>query len=116
MYVLEGELAIFLDGNWNRARAGTAMLLPRGVEHSFAVITAPARVLTILAPAGYEDWYREHPNGALGHGAGKSTVERFVAVAARYGCEVTGPHPGRPPSESAGANVTPRCAAIVPGP
>jgi hypothetical protein len=25
-----------------------------------------------------------------------TNIERWVATAARYGCEVTGPHPGRP--------------------
>jgi hypothetical protein len=48
-------------------------------------------VLVTYAPAGFEGFYRELPEG-FGAGKGES-LERCVATAARYGCEITGPHP-----------------------
>ena len=92
LYVLEGELAVFCGGTWTRTPAGTAVVLPRGAEHSFAVLSRRARVLTMFAPAGFEAWYRDA--GTVIPWSGE--IEYIVATAARYGCEITGPHPGRP--------------------
>jgi hypothetical protein len=62
--------------------------LPR-VEHAHVVATELARMLVFVVPAGFEGFYREV--GALG--ASPLDVERLVATAARYGCEITGPTP-----------------------
>ena len=92
LYVLDGELAVYCGGTWTPTPAGTAVVLPRGTEHSFAVLSSRARVLTMFAPAGFEAWY-----GAMGTVLPWSgEIEHIVATAARYGCEITGPHPGRP--------------------
>ena len=88
LYVLGGELAVCLGAEWRRVPAGQAVLLPRGLEHGFAVVGEEARVLTVLTPAGFEGFYRELTGAA-------SDLERLVATAARYGCEITGPPPGR---------------------
>ena len=92
LYVLDGELAVYCGGTWTHTPAGTAVVLPRGTEHSFAVLSSRARVLTMLAPAGFEAWYRDV--GTVLPWSGE--LEHIVATAARYGCEITGPHPGRP--------------------
>ena len=91
LYVLDGELAICLGGEWRRVPVGAAILLPSGIEHAVAVAGAAARVLTVLTPAGFEGFYRELAGAA-------ADLDRLVAVAARYGCEITGP-PGRPPPD-----------------
>ena len=83
LYVLDGELAICLGGDWCRVPAGGVILLPRGVEHAVAVVGAAARVLTVLTPAGFEGFYRELASAA-------PDLDRLVATAARYGCEITG--------------------------
>jgi hypothetical protein len=59
------------------------------------VLSETARVLTMFAPAGFEAWYGEVRTAAPWSGA----VEHIVATAARYGCEITGPHPGRPSTD-----------------
>ena len=92
LYVLEGELAIFCGGSWTRALAGVVVVVPRGTEHSFAVLTRTSRILTMFTPAGFEGWYGEVSIAAPWSGA----LEQVVVAAARYGCEITGPHPGRP--------------------
>ncbi len=90
LYVLEGELAVCLGGEWRWVPAGGAILLPRGVEHAVAVVGEEARVLTVLTPAGFEGFYRELAGAA-------PDLDRLVATAARYGCEITGPPPAPVP-------------------
>jgi quercetin dioxygenase-like cupin family protein len=89
LYVLEGELIIYRAGTAVYAPVGAAVVLPRAIEHSFVVLTATARVLTMLAPAGFEAWYGEAEATTLWNG----DLDRIVATAARYGCEITGPRP-----------------------
>ncbi len=97
LYVLDGELAVCLDEEWRRVPSGAAILLPRGVEHGVAVVGARARVLAVLTPAGFEGFYRD-TSGV------PPDLERLVATAARYGCEITGP--AATPPEPAGRPAT----------
>ena len=54
-YVLDGELTFLLEDGEVPAPAGTFVLVPPGVEHTFANWTdAPVRVLNIHAPAGFD--------------------------------------------------------------
>jgi quercetin dioxygenase-like cupin family protein len=87
LYVLEGSLSVWVSGEWVEVPAGTAMFLPRGAEHAFVAATEKARVLSFFAPAGFERFYREMA------ATGLLDVERLITIAARYGCEITGPTP-----------------------
>ena len=54
-FVLDGELTFELGHGDVPAPAGTFVLVPPGVEHTFANRTAePVRVLNIHAPAGFD--------------------------------------------------------------
>ena len=54
-YILEGELTFTVDGAEIVAGAGTFVLVPPGVPHSFANRGAsPARILNVHAPAGFD--------------------------------------------------------------
>ena len=54
-YVLDGELTFLLPDGEVPAPAGTFVLVPPGVEHTFANRTdTPVRVLNIHAPAGFD--------------------------------------------------------------
>ena len=91
LHVLDGALRVWIAGAWVEAPAGTTVVLPRGVEHGFVVAASRTRLLTALSPAGFEGFYRET--------AGLSNpidLDRLVAMAARYGCEITGPSPREP--------------------
>lgn len=92
LYVLEGQITVLLGEEEFLAQAGVALTLPRGVEHSFVVESEEARVLVVLSPAGFEGFLSEmgEPVEADGY-----VVERMVAVAARYGVDITGPPPER---------------------
>jgi quercetin dioxygenase-like cupin family protein len=83
--VLAGTLRVWIAGRSAEVPTGAAIFLPRGVEHGFIVTSAVARLLVTLTPAGFEDCYREL------NGAPARALDRLVATAARYGCEITGP-------------------------
>ncbi len=89
--VVAGEIDLYLDGDWNRAPAGSVRWIPSDTAHTFAVVGPQAYLLTVFLPAGFEQFYTE-----LGP-APWHDVERAIGTAARYGCEITGPHPGPQP-------------------
>ncbi len=91
LYVVTGKLCVYLAGTWSAVPSQSAVCVPRGAEHTFAVLTPHARLLAVFAPAGFEQFYTE-----LGP-ASWTAVEHSIAAAARCGCEITGPHPGTPP-------------------
>jgi quercetin dioxygenase-like cupin family protein len=53
-YLLAGEMEFQIGSRSVRATAGDAVLLPRGVEHSFRLLSQDADALLISAPAGIE--------------------------------------------------------------
>jgi mannose-6-phosphate isomerase-like protein (cupin superfamily) len=54
-YILEGELDVYIDGEWARATPGTFMAAAPGVEHGFTKRDAGVcRFLNIHAPGGFE--------------------------------------------------------------
>ncbi len=87
VYVLEGELTFHIGDTVQRARAGSCLVLPKGIEHSFLVGSGPVRLLVAMTPAGLEgileDVQREDGVDA----------EHLITVAARYGITITGPSP-----------------------
>ena len=92
LYMIEGELTVRVDDEELSARAGSAVTLPRGIEHSFVVESESARVLVVVSPAGFEGFLYEMGEAADADG---HTFERLVGVAARYGVDFTGPPPER---------------------
>jgi mannose-6-phosphate isomerase-like protein (cupin superfamily) len=54
-YILDGELTFVLDEGDVPAPAGTFVLVPPGVNHTFLnPLDRPTRVLNIHAPAGFD--------------------------------------------------------------
>jgi mannose-6-phosphate isomerase-like protein (cupin superfamily) len=54
-YMLEGELVFTVDGEDVTAGPGTFVLVPPGVEHTFANrAEEPARFVNVHAPAGFD--------------------------------------------------------------
>jgi len=59
-YVLEGELTVMLDGQVSKAPAGTTIILPRNIKHTFWNESgAMARALVLASPAPIEDFFKE---------------------------------------------------------
>jgi quercetin dioxygenase-like cupin family protein len=125
IYVLEGALAVSNAGTWVHAPAGAAVFVPRGVEHAYAITSESARLLIMLTPAGFERFYQEYKVLTAPGATALAWLEQAVTLAARYGCEITGPHPGRPsastalgivqPTQSTGGAITSREETHDPG-
>jgi quercetin dioxygenase-like cupin family protein len=59
-YVLEGEVGVKIGDEEFLATAGDLIVKPRGVSHTFwNVGPRPARLLEIIAPAGFESYFEE---------------------------------------------------------
>jgi quercetin dioxygenase-like cupin family protein len=58
-YVLEGEGTYYVGGATIKAVAGTCIFLPRGIAHWFTIDSDEAKVLNLITPGGFEDFFRE---------------------------------------------------------
>ena len=56
--ILEGDYLFFADGTWRDAGPGSVVFLPRGVEHTFKVVSAtPGKHWTLATPGGFDRFY-----------------------------------------------------------
>jgi quercetin dioxygenase-like cupin family protein len=85
LFILAGEVLVEIGEMGVRASPGSAVFVPRGTDHRCAALTNRPRVLAAYLPAGFEGFFREAADLAA------DDLDRLIATAARYGCEVTGP-------------------------
>jgi mannose-6-phosphate isomerase-like protein (cupin superfamily) len=98
-YVLEGELTFQRGHELIEAVPGDAVVLPRGIQHGFAVRSETARVLFACTPGGLEEAFHAIAEpGVRGElpavPAGPPPDEAVAAVNAtfaEYGVTFTGP-------------------------
>ena len=57
-YVLDGEILLDLSGERRSVSTGGVAVMPRGVPHAFKVVSAGARMLSLLTPGLGEDFFR----------------------------------------------------------
>jgi uncharacterized cupin superfamily protein len=82
--VLEGEVSFALDGRVIVGRPGDTIFKPRDVRHTFwNAQEQPARILEIISPGGFEDYFAEV--GAVFAQAGPPDVAALAAIATKYG-------------------------------
>jgi quercetin dioxygenase-like cupin family protein len=83
-YVLAGEVNVTIGDQTIRGTAGSFVLIPRGTVHTFSTVgTAPAKMLVIISPAGFEQFFTEID--------GVTDVEKIMTLAPRYNLEIMGP-------------------------
>jgi quercetin dioxygenase-like cupin family protein len=97
-YVLEGEVAVLVDGLWSELSAGDYALVGRNVPHAYVVRSERARMLVTFSPSGFEEAFTD-----LGVPVESSpeppvetvmpSPEEIAAAFAPYGCEIVGPPP-----------------------
>lgn len=59
-YILDGEITVHVDGQTIIGRTGSFVNLPKGSVHCFCNDTdRVARMLVVVAPGGFEHWFRE---------------------------------------------------------
>jgi quercetin dioxygenase-like cupin family protein len=94
MYVLDGRILMYLDGERREVVTGGLVLVPRGMPHAFLVLSETARVLCLLTPGIGQEFYwgasepfdPEHP-GVVDFGRIQASAQ------ANGGIEILGPPP-----------------------
>ncbi len=85
-FVLEGRVGADLGGEIVYGEVGDLIFKPRGQWHTFwNAGDAPARILEIISPAGFEKFFDTMTELA---GRGELDPAKLVALAAEYGTEV----------------------------
>ena len=88
-YVLEGEFTIQMADELIMAPTGTLIFKPRGVQHTFWNHTsAPARLLEIISPAGFEHYFEELVTVVPADGRPPADMTPLIQLAQRYDLEV----------------------------
>lgn len=67
-YVIEGELAVLIENDWQRAQAGTYVYIPGGTEHTFENHSSSrSGFMSINVPGGFESelpgivqWFKDN--------------------------------------------------------
>ncbi len=96
-YVLEGDMTFICDQKRWKVGPGAYLFLPRNIPHGFKLDEpAPARILILATPAGFEQFILEmsEPAKDLAHPpVGPPDMGKLLAVAAQYGIDILGPLP-----------------------
>ncbi len=86
-FVLEGRVGALLGGEVVYGEPGDLIFKPRGQWHTFwNAGDVPARILEIISPAGFEQFFAEMTDPAIA--TGPPDPEMMVTGAAHYGVEV----------------------------
>ena len=100
--MLEGEITFYIGDETYAAAPGAFVSAPRGVPHSYTFETDVIRMLVIVAPGGFEEFFRDPRFSEPARAAelppppeGPPDVEGMVAALEQRGVEVVGP-PGPP--------------------
>lgn len=90
-YVLEGRVALWVDGDEVIAEPGAFVVVPRGAAHAARRVDGEVRMLTLFSPPGVQGFFSavvEEGEVAL-----LQDPERLIELAAAYRTEVLGDHP-----------------------
>jgi quercetin dioxygenase-like cupin family protein len=86
-YVLEGEIMLQIGDQLIQAPTGTLIFKPRGIPHTFwNQRSTPARILEIIAPAGFERYFEELSE--LVTPGSPPDIPRLVALGQKYDLEL----------------------------
>jgi quercetin dioxygenase-like cupin family protein len=85
-YVLEGCLTFQVGDDVITAPAGSAVIQPRGVRHTFwNAGTSRARALDVVTPGGLERFYEDVAAAVVGE---PDALERVASMQERFGIEM----------------------------
>ena len=87
--MLTGAADFWLEGETFRARAGEAVFVPRGAQHTFRITDeGPSRHLVVLTPGGFEGFFAEMCAGQFAIPGDMPAIEE---AAGRHSLRFTGP-------------------------
>ncbi|WP_170506712.1 cupin domain-containing protein [Ruegeria arenilitoris] len=97
-YFLEGAVDFYVDGDWHRCGPGTTMHVPPEVPHACRVADgAPARMLMIFQPSGFDGFLAELSTMTNADFADEA---KMAALNARYDIIPMGPVPSHPDDQA----------------
>ena len=83
-YILEGEIGARVGDEVVQATTGSYVFKPRGLPHTFwNATTQPARLLELISPAGFEQYFAELADLLLGPCGLETTRLRFGPLVCR---------------------------------
>jgi mannose-6-phosphate isomerase-like protein (cupin superfamily) len=92
--VLEGMLRVTVDGKDCTLKPGDSAFVSRLSPHTFKVLTPTARVIGVVTPAGFENFFRTLGDPVVDAVAAEShqipSFERNREVATRFGTSLIG--------------------------
>ena len=84
-YILEGEIGARVGDEVVQATTGSYVFKPRALPHTFwNATTQPARLLELISPAGFEQYFAELADLLRAGG----DVDQITKLAQRYGMEL----------------------------
>ena len=90
-YVLEGEYAMFIPTGEHRCPPGSFVYVPRGVPHTFQVVSkTPGKKLNLFVPQAMVSFFERL---AEAEAQGEVTPEMLDVISAENHMEVVGPVP-----------------------
>ena len=90
-YVLEGEYTMYVPSGEHRCRPGSFVYVPRGVAHTFKVVSeTPGKKLNLFSPHAMVGFFESL---AAAEARGDATPELLDSIAAENAMEVVGPVP-----------------------
>ncbi|HXY17355.1 MAG TPA: cupin domain-containing protein [Gaiellaceae bacterium] len=97
-HVLDGEIVLLVDGTTERARAGQSLLAPKGVPHTYRILSEQARWTVVTTHGDFERFVRAVSRPAetadLPVPSGPPTEEQeqlVTELAEQHGIEFVGP-------------------------
>ncbi len=91
-YVVEGKLTIWRGDEEFVVGPGQSVFLPRGVPHTFKIMSEEARGLVYLTPGGFENYFREMGTPVGSRQLPKiADVSEIIRVTSRYGVTIMPP-------------------------
>lgn len=92
--VQEGEIHFFIGEKVIEARPGTLVFAPRGIRHSFRIVSPAARFHLIITPGDFANYFREMstdvpPSGPLEPSNPENFREVKKLLEQRYGVHFT---------------------------
>jgi len=106
VYVLEGELLAYVEGEERRVGQGGFFFAPRGLPHAWMVTSESAHILALQTPGTAEAFYRDagEPVGSAADASRPPDWARLQEVADRSeSIEILGPPPFAAAREAAAA-------------
>ena len=95
-YILDGSFLFKCGDDLFEGGPGSFLFLPRGIPHSFKVVSETvARFLVLGTPAGIHQYFVDAGMPALEEGLRPQPVDfqKLAAISAQYGMEILGPPP-----------------------